>query len=717
MAAANGSENILVEGRNCWRIAPAARAALLIDAASYFAAFRAAVERARHSILIVGWDMDSRLRLVRDDRAHDLPVALGDFLNAVVSRRPGLHAHVLIWDFAMIYALERELLPVFKLRWRTHRRIHFRLDSNHPVGACHHQKIVVVDDAIAFVGGIDLATDRWDTPAHSASDPRREDPSGRRYPPHHDVQMAVDGPAAATLGDLVRERWRRATGRCLRPSTRGRRDPWPSELVPDMEDVRVAIARTEPAYRGSKEVREVESLYRDAIFAAHRFIYVENQYLTSATFCEALASQLRKRSGPEVVIVLPRRCSVWLEESTMGIFRARPLRRLREEDHYNRLRVFYPVVPGLDEESVNVHSKVLVIDDKLVRVGSSNLSNRSMGFDTECDICIEAGEPRIEEAIAYARNRLLAEHLGVAPHHVAKEIAARGSLIAAVDRLCGSERTLKPLHADVPEWVDNLIPDSTVIDPEKPMAPEKFIEQFISEEVPEDRRPFRRIAIILLAVLALASSWQWTPLGDWLDVKAIAAWAGHLTYHPAAPLVVIGAYLVGNLLLIPVTFMVAATAFIFGPVAGFILSMVGCLSGAMLTYGVGRLLGRDTVRRLAGTRLNRLSRRLANHGVITMATVRLVPVAHFAIASMVAGASHIRFRDFFLGTTIGMAPGVLAITVLEDRLEVAVREPGMASFTVLAVLVLLLVVSVLAIRRRLANRDAPGGAGKGEAET
>jgi phospholipase D1/2 len=145
-------------------------------------------------------------------------------------QRPGvpaqrLRVYILGWDFAIIYALEREPLPSFNPRWRSHRRVHFSLDGMPPGGASHHQEIVVVDDAIAFVGGIDMAIRRWDTPEHCAHDPRRVDPRGEPYPPVHDVQMAVDGEAATALASLVRERWQRATGRRWQARQRGRGDP------------------------------------------------------------------------------------------------------------------------------------------------------------------------------------------------------------------------------------------------------------------------------------------------------------------------------------------------------------------------------------------------------------------------------------------------------------------------------------------------------------
>ncbi len=463
------SRGILVEGRNCWRRARAGRIAFLVDGAAYFSAFRAAVLRARRSILVVGWDIDSRTRLAPDRAGGRWPDELLDFLTAVLRRRSALQVRILAWDFAMIYALERELPLLVQSRWSGHRRLRFHLDGGHPVGASHHQKLVVVDDALAFAGGLDLTRRRWDTREHLARDPRRVDPAGRPYPPFHDVQIAVDGPAAAALGDLARERWRRATGERLEPAADAG-DPWPPELTPDLEDADVAIARTEPAWDGHPAVREVETLYLDAIAAARRWLYFENQYFTSARIGEALAARLAEAGGPEVVLVMPRVCQGWLEEVAMGVGRARLLDRLREADRHGRLRVYYPVVPGLGDSGVNVHSKVLVVDDALARVGSANLSNRSMGLDTECDLAVEScGQARIERAVARFRDGLLGEHLGVPAEAVAGALAAGGSLIRAVETLAGGERTLRPLEQEPEGLLHEIVPDTALLDPEQPL--------------------------------------------------------------------------------------------------------------------------------------------------------------------------------------------------------------------------------------------------------
>jgi phospholipase D1/2 len=701
-------QRILAEGRNCWRIARAQRAAFLIDGAAYFAAFAAAAEQAQESIFIVGWDVDSRVRLAHNDGQRTFPGELGRFLNTLVSQRQRLHVYILNWDFSVLFALEREPLPMLKLGLRTHRRVHFRLDGNHPVGASHHQKIVVVDDAVGFVGGIDLAIRRWDTPEHGAEDSRRVDPGGQPYPPIHDTQIAVDGDAAAALGALARERWWRATGQRIGTVHEGKSDPWPRFLKPDLANVSVAISRTQPAYNGTSEVREVEALYLDAIAAARRSIYIEAQYFTSTVLGTALAKRLAESGGPEILLILPRDGAGWLEQSTMSVLRARLLRRLRAADQFGRLRVYYPAVPGLGDGCINVHSKVLVVDETLVRIGSSNVSNRSMGLDTECDLTIEAaGDVKIERTIAHFRDRLLGEHLGVAAEQVAEIAATKQSLIAAIESFNATERRLEPLDAEVPTWQDRLLPDSKILDPERPIAPESLIEPYIPRD---DRqlggRRLMRSAIFLLILAGLAVAWRWTPLGNWLDVATLVEWASPLRDHPLTPLAVIGAYVVGGLVVAPITVLIVATAVAFGPLLGFTYSLLGCLMSATLTYGIGSLMGRATVRRFAGAQVSRLSHRIARHGLTAILLVRILPVAPFTVVNVMAGASGVRFRDFILATFLGMFPGLLVMTFFGNRLESAIRDPKAESFMILVALVVALVLVMAWLRRRFVKSDA-----------
>src|SRR6478672_563393 len=298
---------IFQPGQNVWRIEHADRASVLIDACSYFGAVRAALLQARRSVFIIGWDLDSRTRLVGDDCTPQdgWPVTLREFLTRLVDERPELTVHLLGWDFALLYALEREPLQSLTLGWNTPDRVRFRLDNTLPVGASHHQKIIAIDDALAFSGGLDLTIRRWDTCQHTIDNADRCDPAGQPYRPFHDVQMMVDGAAARALGELARERWLRAARESV-PPTEGLAAPWPQEVRPDVANVQVAIARTLPQHGGQQEVREVEALFCDMIASAERTIYIENQFLTSNAMAQALARRLKDKPELEALVVAPR---------------------------------------------------------------------------------------------------------------------------------------------------------------------------------------------------------------------------------------------------------------------------------------------------------------------------------------------------------------------------------------------------------------------------
>lgn len=700
---------ILKPGENCWRIEHADRATFLIDGDAYFKAFRAAALRAKRSIFLLGWDIDSRVPLLTEDPDDHFPLRLGEFLNAIVSQRRRLHAHILTWNFSIIYAAERELLPNYKLGWRTHRRLHFSLDDHHPVWASHHQKVAVIDDQVAFVGGFDISKRRWDTPEHLPQDPRRIDPDGVAYGPFHDVQMMVDGAAASALGELSRERWNRATGqRISAPRLLYAEDAWPPDVAPDIEDVSIAIARTNPDYDGVPEVREVERLYIDSIAAARCYIYAENQYFTSTRIGDALVASLQQTSGPEIVLNLPKQSSGWLEQSTMDALRYRVMKRIIAADLHHRLRMFYPDEPGLGDHCIGLHSKVFIVDDVLARVGSSNLSNRSMGLDTECDLALEAnGDPRVSAAISRFRNTLLAEHLGTTVDKVDSALSAKGSLIAAIEYLQQSGRTLRALEATPPSSeIDELILDSNVIDPDGPIKTEWVAANLIP---PEHRKPVgRRIATslaLLLFLLGLTAAWHWTPLRDWLDIEKLLVTVNVFKDNPIAPLVFILSYILGGLVALPVTVLIIVTLLTFDPVWGAIYAMTGALLSASLNFWIGYGLGRKTIRHFAGSYVNQLSHQLSKRGVLTMTAIRMLPVAPFSVVNVLAGASHIRFRDYIFGTFFGMMPGIIGLAILVERLGAAVQNPSPGTYAIFALVAGTFAVSALLLRRWLLKRD------------
>jgi phosphatidylserine/phosphatidylglycerophosphate/cardiolipin synthase-like enzyme/uncharacterized membrane protein YdjX (TVP38/TMEM64 family) len=664
-------------GRNAWRAERADRAAVLTDAGQYFGAVREALLKARSTVFLVGWDLDSRTRLVGESgRADDgYPEGLIDFLTALVERRPRLRVHLLVWDYSILYASERELVPVAYLRWRTPPQIRFCLDDNLPLGASQHQKMVVIDDALAFSGGLDITDRRWDTREHRLDDDRRVDLAGAPYPPFHDVQAMVDGPAAAALARLARMRWTHSA--CERvPPLRPKGDPWPESIVPDLSNVSLGIARTQPAIDDESDVREVEALFMDMADAAERCVYIENQYLTTRSFAERLARRMIARPDLEVVLVTPKRAHSWLEEQTMQAGLGRFMQVFTEHGVQERVRLLYPnVSDGTRNIDTMVHSKVMVVDDRMLRVGSANLNNRSFGVDTECDLVFEASNADHGRQIACVRDRLVGHFCGVNENEIADTVAQTGSLIKATELFEPNKHCLAPITLDL-----NNAASITVLqeigDPERPIAAPEFAKTFVGERPPARRlRRFWKVIALGLFVVGLLLAWRLTPLASLANPHTIRAWFGAIELVPAAPVIVLAVFVVAGLLVFPVTLLIAATAATFGPWLGFVYATIGALASAITTYGVGAMIGRRTLQNVIGPRLNRIRRTIVRQGVLAVAAVRMVPIAPFTVVNLAAGASRIPFADYVIGTLLGMLPGLALMSALGHQIFNVLTAP------------------------------------------
>ena len=460
---------LLRPGHNCHDIGHADRLACIIDAGEYFRLAKAAMLGAQRRIMLIGWDFDTRILLEPEGATLEGPNELGAFLNWLPGHRPGLEVYLLKWSVGALTAISRGMAPVFITNLLTKPNVHLEIDTHHPLHAAHHQKIAVIDDRLAFCGGIDMTVDRWDSPEHRDDDERRTTPNHKRYGPWHDATTAVDGQAARIVGAVARDRWRAATGQELAEVTGIDADPWPTDLTPTMRSIDVGVARTLPELPDREEVREIEQLYLTAIRAARHTLYIESQYLASRTLADAMAERLRDPDGPEIVVVLPRNAEGWLEQKAMDGARRRLLHQLWQADAHDRFRAYHPVTAaGAD---IYVHAKVLVVDDMLLRVGSSNLNNRSLGLDSECDLAVEvtADDPLADQhrrAIREVRDRLLAEHLDVPVERARNDLDDRGSLVATIEALRGKGKTLMRFDASTVADEDSPLAENDLVDPE-----------------------------------------------------------------------------------------------------------------------------------------------------------------------------------------------------------------------------------------------------------
>jgi phospholipase D1/2 len=254
------------------------------------------------------------------------------------------------------------------------------------------------------------------------------------------------------------------------------------------------------------------------------------------------------------------------------------------------------------------------------------------------------------------------------------------------------------------------VPDAAVIDPESPLPPDKLIDLFIEHEhrKPVSKRAFG-LAILIGSALALALVWRVTPLSEWLSPDKLLHQFHALRTEPwggvLALLLFVGASVVG----MPITPMVIVSALLFGAWAGFGIAYAGAVLAAVISFGLGRLLGRKTIRQLAGTRLDNISRRMARKGVLTVFSLRLLPIAPFALINLIAGASHLRFRDFLIGSLAGLAPGTFALTIFSDRLLTAFLHPSIGSVALLLLVSLIFITVGWGLSHWLSLRSQASG--------
>lgn len=697
------AEKIINPERNCYRIAQAEQVDILVDAASYYRALHHCITQAQKRLVFLGWQFDSRVSLLRGeevDRAG-YPVQFLPLLEKVTEERPDLQVYLLAWDHSIVFAPEREWFQSYRFQQATSDQIHFVFDNLHPAGGSHHQKIVLVDGVAGFCGGLDICGDRWDTPQHRRQNPLRKNEDGTPYSLFHDVQIAVQGKAVSVLEEIFLDRWAAAAGERLSPvrPDRTRRFDLPHTLR--LSGGPVSISRTLPVGTCGQTapIQEIAQFYDDAIASAERLILIENQYFTSRRVFEALHKRIsdRSRPGVEVIVILPQAAQNWKEELAIGFEQRRMLQRLEAAAKANHcpLGIYTPIKTGtgfLPPTPIYVHSKVLVIDDRILSIGSANTSNRSLGLDTECNINIEAdGDPRRRE-IAHACHILLGEHLEESAEKVESLIQQKG-WVAALDAVSGCRGRLHKLNDAFPEtWIDQVLPDGICFDPESPLNPEDLFEKFLSPPSPsvqeeaalekedqEDRqkasassnvsqtKPFLKGSpLFLLPLIGVL-------LYFFLEKKGIdlRAWITYLdearASHWTIPLFMIGT-VVASLISFPLIFFLILGGVLFGAYWGTLLNWTAALAGATVSYFLGLYLGRPLFRRFGQKRAPAIADWIKQKGFWAILILRVIGVFPFTVVNFIAGASKIRLSYYLLATALGMLPGTFLISYFADSI-------------------------------------------------
>jgi phosphatidylserine/phosphatidylglycerophosphate/cardiolipin synthase-like enzyme len=371
---------------------------VLIDGAEVLPQMVAELEAAKSYVHITGWYFSPDFALTRDGE----PAVLRHLLAELAER---IDVRVLVWAGAP--------LPLFRPSRRTVRKmrdalvsgtkIRCELDAKERPLHCHHEKTIVIDDRVAFVGGIDLTSEAGDRFDH------RDHPA-RAQVGWHDASVRLTGPAVADVAEHFCMRWRDVTGEELA-----------APVIPEPTgDVELQVVRTVPEhiYDGKPrgDFRLLESYLR-SLRSAQRLIYLENQFLWSPEISEILRDKLLNPPADEfrLLVVLPAKPNAGGDD-TRGT-----LAELIEADaDAGRLLACTLFArAGRLADPVYVHAKIGIVDDAWLTVGSANLNEHSLFNDTEMNVVTH------DAAIArQTRLRLWAEHLELSLDQVAGDPVA-----------------------------------------------------------------------------------------------------------------------------------------------------------------------------------------------------------------------------------------------------------------------------------------------------
>ncbi len=693
-------------GHNCWKSSTADRATVLVDGKDYFKAIYYSISNSESLVVILAWDIDSRISLLRGEDAEGKhPVQLGPFLDHQTEIKENLHVYILDWDYAKLFATGREIMPKLKFELRTSPRVHFKLDDALPKGACHHQKVVVIDERIAFCGGLDLTKGRWDTSEHLPQHSDRKDSNENPYRAYHDVSCLLEGEVAKDLAVLARERWQASCSDTIKSveAEKNENSPWPDYIKPMFQDIRVAITRT-----WTKEevcIRESMQMTIDLLNLAEDIIYIENQYLTAEPFAKALSSLLEKDTPPEIVIIVTPHSDGWLAQHTMDVLRSKLIHGLREKDHKNKLGVYIPHVPEMHNLGINVHSKMMIIDDRYIKIGSTNLSNRSMFLDSECDVVFEASTEEHSDRIQQFRNERLGEFYQKSAGEIASEIQKYGNIHNFInEQQSDSTRCLHSIdRVLVPPDEDEFAP-SEIYDPYEPVDLNHLSQSLLATENPLANFLKKSIGyIILLIILGIVGLSQFTQFGNFISIDNLEQSISKIQSYPGSYFWSFIIVSLGLSFFVPITLFVIAITLVYDFWISFAISSAAALASASFSFCLGHYLGVHSLRNIAGNRVNRISKALGDHGILSSIAMRLVPVAPFAVVNLIAGASHIKFKDFFYGTFIGQLPGILLITLSVDRIYQSIRNPDL-NVLISSACIILGVILLFIIANRYAKK-------------
>ncbi|PZP53832.1 MAG: phospholipase [Micavibrio aeruginosavorus] len=608
------------------------------------------------------------------------------------------------------FAKERE--PLAGLRWGSLKsnNLHYCIDGVLPLGSCHHQKIAVIDDEVGYCGGMDIALARWDFREHHPVNKERKDPKGLLDPhhvepfaPYHDLMMVTAGNSARALAELFRDRWNLACDDKIFPlsseKAQGLPTAWPDSDPPDFENVDIAIARTLPPVKRQPRREEIFPAYLAEISKAEKFIYIENQFLVQIDIARALNKRLREKPELRVLAIscdLPKGI---MERKSMWAPRLKFREIIESGGVADRVALVHPVSrENGKEDPVRIHSKLMIIDDKFLHLGSANINNRSMGFDTECDQILIGQDQKSRKKISDVRTDLIREHSGREALEIGRLVDSFAPINDFLEEVPTSRQHFKRINDEAFRKESFVQFAKMIADPRRPLISADIT-------IPLSRKHFGKHfskpwvwLFLALLTLAAVSGIAFANNGpDWLSLKNITGWLSALDNSAYTIPIILGLFVISSLIMFPITILIAATSAALGPLAGFLLSITGTLLSACIGYGIGRKLGFSKIIDVFGKKTETLRNQLNKRGTSSVAVIRMLPILPFGLMNMLFGINAIPFRSYLAGTFLGILPGTITLAFLGSSLFKVISSPSPQNiiflFIGVAVWILLLILS------------------------
>ncbi len=677
---------------------------LHINGKSYFESLYQSILLAQDQICILGWDIDFRIQLIeREDKSlqpYQDKRCLGGLLSYVAHKNKDLKIYLLIWNHPFFYSSDSELFSQVKAKYWLPNNVYFLRDDVHPISGCHHEKLVVVDQKVAYVGGIDLTSGRWDEFGNPAESFGREDVSIGSYLPFRDFMLQISGDASVYLARYFGHRWKRCA---LNRDPVYKSKPYFSQEKKH-QNLTFYIARSRPRYRLYPKVKEGIKLHLELIKRAKNFIYIENQYLTNNKIVSSLIRQCKKNPKLQVTIVLPLVLQGALEKRSMQRKFRKIIRDLKREDRkLDNLCLFYPIRTKDDGSviPVYVHSKMMIVDDFYLKVGSSNLNERSMGLDTELDVVVEFEK---QNGVSDLKNKILSSLLQVDELEIKKELLEYGHINALL--------TLKYLNVSIKKFVIDGEPGETFLDKiirslsldqNRPHEMEELLEElFKHSQLTWIKKVFVNIffLIVLSAITYVIVFYSRFLMSYFPFSEQILT---YLNFHDLNWIFGLGVFVLYILLgsvFFPLNVFILINATVFPPIAAFVFSFLGALLVSIFGFWYGKRFGLSYIRKHFPLRTKKILGFVKKKGVLPVFLLRLIPLLPYPMTNFLLGAINYDFFHYFKATALGVIPGIIVFVVLQRTLLDLIIFPDSNRFILFIVIIFFVLIFFKKIKKR-----------------